>query len=97
MSTGDKYRLHAIVEGHVQGVGFRYYVLEIATPLGLTGWVRNTREGDVEVLAEGEHQPLEKLLEKLRLGPRAAYVAQVRQEWSPATGEFASFDVARTV
>jgi acylphosphatase len=50
-STADG-RLHARVIGRVQGVGFRYYVLNAAIELGLTGWVRNRRDGSVEVVAE---------------------------------------------
>jgi acylphosphatase len=45
--------LHAIVEGRVQGVGFRYFVLEVAELLGIYGWVRNRWDDTVEVLAEG--------------------------------------------
>ena len=54
--------LHSRIEGYVQGVGFRYFVLEKAQDLGLTGWVRNCTNGDVEVLAEGTREQLEKLL-----------------------------------
>ncbi len=56
-------RLHAVVEGHVQGVGFRYFVLTKAQHLNLTGWVRNTAEGNVEVMAEGERVDLDDLIE----------------------------------
>lgn len=90
-------RLHAIVEGYVQGVGFRYFVQDTAVALGLTGWVRNRWEGTVEVLAEGEHQTLEKLLTALYRGPGSATVTGIDPEWSPATGEFRSFSVRLTV
>ena len=50
--------LHAIVSGRVQGVGFRYWVKEEAEALGLKGWVRNLRDGSVEVEAEGEEDAL---------------------------------------
>jgi len=89
-------RLHATVEGRVQGVGYRYFVQETADLLGLSGWVRNRWNGDVEVVAEGDRQTLEKLLTALQRGPRAAYVARVTTEWLPATGEFGSFRVRYT-
>ncbi len=97
MSTeSERSRLHAIVDGTVQGVGFRMYVQEHAASLGLTGWVRNTYDGRVEVTAEGPYASLEKLLDKLRMGPRSAFVTEVQKEWQPATGEFDSFTVRRT-
>lgn len=89
-------RLHAIIDGSVQGVGFRMFVLDHASALGLTGWVRNKYDGRVEVVAEGEMPELENLLEKLRLGPRSAFVTEVAKEWQPATGEFSNFGVRRT-
>ncbi len=92
----DLHRLHAVVDGSVQGVGFRAFVIDHAQILNLTGWVRNTFAGQVEVTAEGPHSALENLLDRLRTGPRMAYVSEVRQEWLPATGEFRSFDIRRT-
>ncbi len=89
-------RLHAVVEGHVQGVGFRYFVLNRANELNLTGWVRNTFSGDVEVVAEGERQVLDDLLESLQKGPRSSFVSRVRENWEPATDEFTRFDVKKT-
>ncbi len=89
-------RLHAIVEGHVQGVGFRYYVLNCAQQLNLTGWVRNTHEGNVEVIAEGKRADLNDLLDALKQGPRMSFVARVREDWEPARGEFRLFDVRMT-
>ncbi len=68
---------HYIVHGRVQGVGFRWFVEREAQALGLTGWVRNTEDGLVEVLATGPLGQLSYLAEALRRGPRAARVDQV--------------------
>jgi acylphosphatase len=92
----EKARLHAIVDGSVQGVGFRMFVKDLARTLKLTGWVRNKFDGRVEVLAEGTHADLERLIDKLRTGPRSAFVSEFQKEWQPATGEFSSFDIRRT-
>lgn len=86
-------RLHAIVDGIVQGVNFRYYTQERARSLRLTGWVRNRADGSVEVLAEGPRALLDQLLEFLRRGPPAASVTEVKEEWQAPTGEFALFDI----
>ncbi|HEX9014035.1 MAG TPA: acylphosphatase [Anaerolineaceae bacterium] len=93
MSGNDQIRLHATIDGRVQGVGFRYFVLEAALPLNISGWVRNTAGGQVEVTAEGDRKTLDKFLDSLRRGPRAAFVTEVTQEWLPATGEFSHFDI----
>ena len=92
----DKARLVALVSGVVQGVGFRMFVHDYARAYGLTGWVRNTYDGSVEVVAEGTYAQLERLVEKLRMGPRGAFVEELQKEWQPATGEFRSFEVRRT-
>ncbi len=97
MSEDNTERLHATVDGYVQGVGFRMFVIENAQEIGLTGWVRNTYDGKVEVLAEGDREALEQLLNKLRTGPRSALVTNVSQDWETATGEFTRFNVRRTV
>jgi acylphosphatase len=92
----EHFRLHATIEGRVQGVGFRYFVLDTAQALGVTGWVRNRWDDTVEVMAEGERPALEKLLAALRRGPRAAFVSNVDVEWGPATGEFKRFGILQT-
>jgi acylphosphatase len=94
MAESGAQRLHTVIEGRVQGVGFRYFVLENALQLGLTGWVRNSWDGNVEVTAEGERSQLEKLLAMLYRGPRSSFVTAVHTEWQPAKGEFAGFHVA---
>ena len=89
-------RLHAIVEGNVQGVGYRMFVVDTAQYLGLTGWVRNRWDDAVEVTAEGKRTDLERLLQALHRGPMAAQVTQVTEQWQPATGEFKRFWVTQT-
>jgi len=91
--TEELERLRAIVYGRVQGVGFRYFTQREASALGLTGYVRNRWDGTVEVVAEGPRQALERLVARLRIGPRSAYVRDVSLEWGEATGEFRYFNV----
>jgi acylphosphatase len=89
-------RLHAVIEGRVQEVGFRAFVIQKAQDLNVVGWVRNRWDGSVEVLAEGEQTTLERFLGYLRQGPRSAFVTEVNIEWQPATGEFYAFSVRST-
>lgn len=91
------FQLHAVVSGFVQGVGFRAYISDRAGFLGLTGWVRNTYEGDVEVLAEGPRRDLDILLAALQKGPRGSQVIDVRFQFDQPTGTFNTFSITRTV
>jgi len=91
MSETSPLRLHAWVSGRVQGVGFRYFVMQNAQTLGLAGWVRNLHDGRVEVVAEGPHEALDRLLAALRKGPMSAEVAEVAYEFGNAKGEFDGF------
>ena len=86
--------LHATVRGSVQGVGFRDYVRTRARFLGLSGYVRNTLDGGVEVVAEGPRANLEQLLDQLREGPRGSRVEAVDAEWGTPTGRYEGFGVA---
>jgi acylphosphatase len=85
--------LHAWVYGMVQGVGFRYFVVREAQRLGLHGYTRNERDGSVEVLAQGTRPALERLLDRLRQGPSAAYVREVRVEWGWPSEHISGFHV----
>jgi len=67
------------IEGRVQGVGYRFWAVETARRLGLAGWVRNCRDGAVEVMAIGYPAALEALVEACRQGPRAAVVASLER------------------
>jgi acylphosphatase len=66
--------LHFLIKGRVQGVGFRWFVHREASELDLRGWVRNTEEGDVEVVASGNATDLAELRASLRRGPRGSRV-----------------------
>ncbi len=87
----SKARVHAIIHGRVQGVFFRASTQEKAIELGLTGWVRNRADGKVELLAEGEKEKLEKLIEWCRIGPKHAQVTDVETRWEPYTGQYSEF------
>jgi acylphosphatase len=96
MSETQFHRLHAYVEGYVQGVGFRYFVLRAAQEHHLTGWVRNLHDGRVEVMAEGELGNLNRLLAALRKGPHSSDVRQVDYSFSEARGDYHRFSVLST-
>ena len=73
--------LHFLIQGRVQGVGFRWYVHREAGVLDLRGWVRNTEEGEVEVVASGAEAELAKLRSSLRRGPRGARVDRLVEHY----------------
>ena len=73
--------LHFLVQGRVQGVGFRWFVQREASELELRGWVRNTEDGDVEVVASGDPGDLSELRASLRRGPRGARVDHVVEHY----------------
>ncbi len=86
-------RLDALVRGRVQGVGYRYFVLEEASRLGVGGWVANEPDGSVRCIAEGPRAQLETLLGLLREGPRGAWVDDVEATWGPPSGNLHGFTV----
>ncbi|MGA2906780.1 MAG: acylphosphatase [Terracidiphilus sp.] len=69
--------VHFLIQGRVQGVGFRWFVQREASELELRGWVRNTEDGEVEVVAAGEAGNLDELRVSLRRGPRGARVDRI--------------------
>jgi acylphosphatase len=85
--------LRAVVHGRVQGVGFRYFVVERALSLGLRGYARNESDGSVEVLAQGTRPALENLLALLWRGPSAAHVSQVDVDWGTPSIHVSGFHV----
>jgi len=92
----DRRTARVRIEGSVQGVGYRYWTERVATELGLTGWVRNRRDGSVEALFCGPTRDVAEMLERCRDGPRAAHVTavQIVEEGGAAPD---GFDVLTTV
>jgi acylphosphatase len=88
-----KVRCHIFVSGKVQGVFFRQNALEKAKALGLKGWVRNTQDGRVEAIFEGEKEKVEKILEWVKSGPPLARVENVEIRFEDFKGEFDDFEI----
>lgn len=86
-------RLQLKICGQVQAVNFRYYTVQKAQSLGLTGFVRNLPDGAVEVVAEGEEESLQKLFRWCRVGPLLAQIESVEIEWGKPIGEFERFEI----
>jgi len=82
-----------VVSGRVQGVGFRYFTQEAALREGVTGWVRNLPDGQVEALAEGDAEAVTRVERALRSGPRGARVDTVYVDIEPPTGAYMTFSV----
>ena len=86
-------RAHIIVEGRVQGVGYRANTRRMANQLHLKGWVRNLRDGRVEIMVEGEKEMVERLIQWCHRGPTSAYVSKVSSEKTEAQRDFDRFSV----
>jgi acylphosphatase len=84
-----------VIRGRVQGVGFRYAMLEAAASRGVTGWVRNRRDGSVEALVQGEADELDAVVAWCRRGPPAARVLDVEVHVA-ATEARSAFDLLPT-
>ena len=86
-------RAHVVVSGHVQGVGYRYFVMKLAQKHDLTGWVKNLPRGEVESVVEGPRGLVEALIKSLWTGNAWAAVRNVDIQWENYTGEYTGFDV----
>jgi acylphosphatase len=86
--------IHLIIEGKVQGVYFRATAKDVADEIGVTGWVKNTEEGNVEIAATGNNEQLQKFVEWCRVGPRRAIVTNVQLK-NIDEENFKSFEVIR--
>ena len=90
---GDLARLNALVHGKVQGVYYRAFTFRIARSLGVKGYVKNVKSGDVAIDAEGEKVKLEEMLRQLKIGPAEAIVGNIDTKWSDYTGQYSEFDI----
>jgi len=91
----NKRTVHVRIEGRVQGVGYRAFVEMRAAELGLTGWVRNRRDGSVEAVLQGSPDAVEAVLDACRAGPPASRVARL-DIIGEGVGAFDGFDVLPT-
>ena len=91
-----KARAHIFVSGIVQGVFFRVETRFEAINRNVTGWIRNTQNGKVEAVFEGEKENVEKLIVYCRTGPPNARVRKMDVEWEQYIGEFSDFRIRRT-
>lgn len=82
-----------LIGGAVQGVGFRYFIYRHASRLGLAGFTRNLRSGEVEIELEGERPLIEALLAQARTGPMMARVDSLRIEWRDSRRAFTRFEI----
>jgi acylphosphatase len=88
-------RIHVVIRGHVQGVGFRWFVRERAKALDLAGWVKNRSDGCVEIAAEGPEHAMQLLRAALGEGPDGANVSAIEDLATSAEALTRPFTIAR--
>lgn len=86
-------RVRILVQGLVQGVGFRWFVAREAGALGLRGFVKNRTEGTVELEAEGDRSLIEALIAHVKVGPRSAQVRDLHIEWLQPQKDTKPFEI----
>ena len=91
--SGEKIRAHIFVSGKVQGVFYRENTRKKAEKLGVTGWVKNLRDGRVEAVFEGDKKKVEEMVNWARKGPIWAKVEALDVIWEDYRGEFNGFEI----
>jgi acylphosphatase len=91
----SRQRMTVLYSGHVQGVGFRYTVRQVATGFEVTGTVRNLPDGRVEVVAEGERAELDAFRAAIQDSGLGSLIRQETLLWGEATGPFRGFEIVR--
>ncbi len=86
-------QVHVFYSGRVQGVGFRMTAEELASALGIGGWIKNLRDGRVELIAEGEEANLAQLLEAIRQGPMKNFIRDEDIAWGRPSQQFEDFEI----
>lgn len=85
--SSQRVRAHLWVHGHVQGVGFRFFVQRRARALSLAGFVRNLSDRGVEVAVEGPAGNVQAMIETVREGPPGAAISEVTLDWEEPRGQ----------
>lgn len=86
-------RVHLFIEGRVQGVFYRAFTRNVASKLGLNGWVRNLYDGRVEAVLEGDRSLIEQAILECRKGPSGSYVSDIEVEWEDFSGDLRGFEI----
>jgi acylphosphatase len=89
----DETRARILVEGLVQGVGFRFFSSATARSFQLKGFVRNLSDGRVEIEVEGDHSAVQRFIDVVRVGPRSSRVTSLHTEWQEPCHREASFEI----
>ena len=89
-------RAQILISGRVQGVFFRFKILNVAKNQNVTGWVQNTSDGRVKALFEGEKKDVKNLIDFCRSGPPLAKVSKVDVQWKEYIGQFKKFNIRRS-
>jgi len=88
-----KKTVHLNLTGHVQGVGLRYSVYNIALRLNITGYAKNLYDGSVEIVAEGNEEDINMLIDYIKNGLRWARVESIAQKWDDYQGMYHTFEI----
>ncbi len=84
-------RVSIKIFGRVQGICFRDFIYRHATRLNLAGWVKNSDDGTVEAVFEGDGEDLKKIIDLCKQGPSFSKVDKIDERWEEAEGEFEKF------
>jgi acylphosphatase len=89
----DKATVHAVIRGRVQGVFFRMETKRAAERFGVSGWVKNLKDGTVEAVFEGERERIDAILDWCKQGPPHAHVENLDLKWDEFRGEYQGFEI----
>lgn len=85
-------KIHILYSGNVQRIGFRYYARQLARENKINGWVKNTADDKVELVAEGEEKALKDFLDKINQN-FSDYIKDVKAQWRESTGDLKDFSI----
>lgn len=86
-------RATIIVQGLVQGVGYRFFAVEYARRFNIRGYAKNLSNGNVEIVAEGDESAIKGFVEQLKIGPPSSHVSAVDVTWNDSEFGFSDFDI----